>query len=152
MEVAVPDQAVPEVEGPEGNPVGIGKPGLEEERGVLLEKLVTWPARGLQQQSEIPVPQKHSWEVDRAQRYQVRLIADVGVPSAAPCGFVELTPEREYLLVAAFLAGGKRSWTRRSAGPRSGTPYPSSAACGPPASPTATSSPPTCWPATGRSS
>jgi serine/threonine protein kinase len=31
----------------------------------------------------------------------------VGVPSAAPYGFVELTPEREYLLVAEFLAGGK---------------------------------------------
>jgi tRNA A-37 threonylcarbamoyl transferase component Bud32 len=34
-------------------------------------------------------------------------MADVGVPSAAPYGFVELTPEREYLLVAEFLAGGK---------------------------------------------
>jgi hypothetical protein len=33
-------------------------------------------------------------------------MADVGVPSAAPYGFVELTPEREYLLVAEFLAGG----------------------------------------------
>ena len=84
--------------------------------------------------------------------YMLRLMADVGVPSAAPYGFVELTPEREYLLVAEFLAGGKRSWTRRSAGPRSATPWPSSAGCGTPASPTATSSPPTCWPATGRSS
>src|SRR6266487_1669396 len=37
--------------------------------------------------------------------YMLRLMADVGVPSAAPCGFVELTPEREYLLVAEFLAG-----------------------------------------------
>src|SRR6266702_4812838 len=39
--------------------------------------------------------------------YMLRLMADVGVPSAAPSGFVELTPEREYLLVAEFLAGGK---------------------------------------------
>jgi hypothetical protein len=39
--------------------------------------------------------------------YMLRLMADVGVPSAAPHGFVELTPEREYLLVAEFLAGGK---------------------------------------------
>jgi tRNA A-37 threonylcarbamoyl transferase component Bud32 len=38
--------------------------------------------------------------------YMLRLMADVGVPSAAPYGFVELTPEREYLLVAEFLAGG----------------------------------------------
>jgi hypothetical protein len=39
--------------------------------------------------------------------YILRLMTDVGVPSAAPYGFVELTPEREYLLVAEFLAGGK---------------------------------------------
>src|SRR5216684_4295814 len=39
--------------------------------------------------------------------YMLRLMADVGVPSAAPYGFVELTPEREYLLAAEFLAGGK---------------------------------------------
>jgi tRNA A-37 threonylcarbamoyl transferase component Bud32 len=39
--------------------------------------------------------------------YMLRLMADVGVPSAAPYGFVELTPEREYLLLAEFLAGGK---------------------------------------------
>src|SRR5260370_4305308 len=35
------------------------------------------------------------------------VMADVGVPSAAPYGFVELTPEREYLRVAEFLAGGQ---------------------------------------------
>jgi hypothetical protein len=84
--------------------------------------------------------------------YMLRLMADVGVPPAAPYGFIELTPEREYLLVAEFLAGGRRSWTRRSAGTRSATPCPSSAGCGTPGLPTATSSPPTCWPATGRSS
>jgi tRNA A-37 threonylcarbamoyl transferase component Bud32 len=39
--------------------------------------------------------------------YMLRLMADMGVPSAAPYGFVELTPEREYLLVTEFLAGGK---------------------------------------------
>ena len=39
--------------------------------------------------------------------YMLRLMADVGVPSAVPYGFVELTPEREYLLVTEFLARGK---------------------------------------------
>jgi len=39
--------------------------------------------------------------------YMLRLMAHVGGPSATPYGFVELTPEREYLLVTEFLAGGK---------------------------------------------
>ena len=39
--------------------------------------------------------------------YMLRLMADVGVPSAGPYGFVELTPEREYLLVTEFLTGGE---------------------------------------------
>ena len=34
--------------------------------------------------------------------YALRLIRDAGIPSAAPFGFVELTPDREYLLVTEF--------------------------------------------------
>src|SRR4030081_2070653 len=35
----------------------------------------------------------------------LRLFADVGIPSAKPLGIVEITPEREYLLVTEFFAG-----------------------------------------------
>jgi tRNA A-37 threonylcarbamoyl transferase component Bud32 len=37
--------------------------------------------------------------------YALRLMRDHGLPTPAPFGFVELTPEREYLLVTEFLAG-----------------------------------------------
>jgi tRNA A-37 threonylcarbamoyl transferase component Bud32 len=37
--------------------------------------------------------------------YALRLCRDAGLPSATPHGFVELTPEREYLLVTEFFAG-----------------------------------------------
>jgi tRNA A-37 threonylcarbamoyl transferase component Bud32 len=37
--------------------------------------------------------------------YALRLMRDHGLPSPAPFGFVELTPEREYLLVTEFFAG-----------------------------------------------
>jgi tRNA A-37 threonylcarbamoyl transferase component Bud32 len=37
--------------------------------------------------------------------YALRLIRDSGMPSAAPYGVVELTPEREYLLVTEFFEG-----------------------------------------------
>jgi tRNA A-37 threonylcarbamoyl transferase component Bud32 len=37
--------------------------------------------------------------------YALRLCRDAGLPSPAPHGFVELTPEREYLLVTEFFAG-----------------------------------------------
>ena len=37
--------------------------------------------------------------------YALRLVRDAGVPSATPYGFVELTPEREYLLVTEFFDG-----------------------------------------------
>jgi tRNA A-37 threonylcarbamoyl transferase component Bud32 len=37
--------------------------------------------------------------------YALRLMRDHGLPTPAPFGFVELTPEREYLLVAEFFAG-----------------------------------------------
>jgi tRNA A-37 threonylcarbamoyl transferase component Bud32 len=36
--------------------------------------------------------------------YALRLMRDHGLPSPTPFGFVELTPEREYLLVTEFLA------------------------------------------------
>jgi tRNA A-37 threonylcarbamoyl transferase component Bud32/membrane-associated phospholipid phosphatase len=37
--------------------------------------------------------------------YALRVCRDAGLPSAAPFGFVELTPEREYLLVTEFFDG-----------------------------------------------
>jgi tRNA A-37 threonylcarbamoyl transferase component Bud32/membrane-associated phospholipid phosphatase len=37
--------------------------------------------------------------------YALRLCRDAGLPSPTPHGFVELTPEREYLLVTEFFAG-----------------------------------------------
>ena len=37
--------------------------------------------------------------------YAMRLLNDVGVPSARAVGIVELTPEREYLMVTEFLDG-----------------------------------------------
>jgi tRNA A-37 threonylcarbamoyl transferase component Bud32/membrane-associated phospholipid phosphatase len=37
--------------------------------------------------------------------YALRLCRDAGLPSPAPYGFVELTPEREYLLVTEFFEG-----------------------------------------------
>src|SRR5439155_13489570 len=37
--------------------------------------------------------------------YALRLVRDAGLPGAAPFGFVELTPEREYLLVTEFFDG-----------------------------------------------
>lgn len=37
--------------------------------------------------------------------YALRLVRDAGLPSATPFGFVELTPEREYLLVTEFFDG-----------------------------------------------
>ena len=37
--------------------------------------------------------------------YAMRLLCDVGVPTAQPIGIVELTPEREYLMVSEFFDG-----------------------------------------------
>ena len=37
--------------------------------------------------------------------YTARVVHDVGIPTAATFGIVELTPEREYLLVTEFLDG-----------------------------------------------
>jgi tRNA A-37 threonylcarbamoyl transferase component Bud32/membrane-associated phospholipid phosphatase len=38
--------------------------------------------------------------------YVLRVMFDAGLPSARSYGFVEITPEREYLLVTEFLEGG----------------------------------------------
>src|SRR5207247_6774323 len=37
--------------------------------------------------------------------YTLRLMQDVGIPTAAPYGIVEITPEREYMLVTEFFKG-----------------------------------------------
>ncbi len=37
--------------------------------------------------------------------YALRLLEDVGVRTARPCGIVEITPEREYMLVTEFFQG-----------------------------------------------
>ena len=39
--------------------------------------------------------------------YVLRLMHDAGLPTPKPCGFVELTPEREYLLVVSFFPGSR---------------------------------------------
>ena len=39
--------------------------------------------------------------------YMLRLLRDAGLPTPAPHGFVELTPEREYLIVMEFVAGSQ---------------------------------------------
>ena len=39
--------------------------------------------------------------------YLLRLFAEAGLPSPKPCGFVEITPEREYLLVTEFFDGAR---------------------------------------------
>ena len=39
--------------------------------------------------------------------YTARLLRDIGVPTAAPAGIVELTPEREYLFVTEFFDGAE---------------------------------------------
>jgi membrane-associated phospholipid phosphatase/tRNA A-37 threonylcarbamoyl transferase component Bud32 len=39
--------------------------------------------------------------------YLLRVMKDGGLPTAEPYGFVEITPEREYLLVTEFFAGAK---------------------------------------------
>ena len=39
--------------------------------------------------------------------YVLRLLSDAGLPVPHPLGIVEITPEREYLLVTEFIAGAK---------------------------------------------
>jgi tRNA A-37 threonylcarbamoyl transferase component Bud32/membrane-associated phospholipid phosphatase len=38
--------------------------------------------------------------------YALRVMRDAGVPTASPVGIVQLTPEREYMLVTEFIDGG----------------------------------------------
>ena len=50
--------------------------------------------------------------------YALRLLRDAGLPVPTPYGIVEITPEREYLLVTEFFArrrGGRRRARRRAA-------------------------------------
>ena len=72
--------------------------------------------------------------------------ATPGSRPPTPYGIVEMTPEREYLLVTEFFdgaAGDRRRRGRRRRHRRG--PRCSSASSGTPGSPTATSSRPTCW-------
>ncbi len=66
----------------------------------------------------------------------------------APYGFVELTPEREYLLVTEFFDGATELGEAEVDDASSTTACGSSASSGTPAWRTATSSRPTCWSAT----
>ena len=43
--------------------------------------------------------------------YALRLFRDAGIRTAAPFGIVEITPEREYLLITEFFAGAKEIGT-----------------------------------------
>ena len=85
------------------------------------------------------------WSSRRTTRCEV--CRDANLPSPAPYGFVELTPEREYLLVTEFFDGAVELG---DAEVDQGVidDWGSSASCGTPGWPTATSSRPTCWSAT----
>jgi tRNA A-37 threonylcarbamoyl transferase component Bud32 len=37
--------------------------------------------------------------------YTLRLLRDAGIPTATPYGIIEITPEREYMLLASFIEG-----------------------------------------------
>jgi tRNA A-37 threonylcarbamoyl transferase component Bud32 len=39
--------------------------------------------------------------------YALRLLRDAGIPTATPYGIVEITPDREYMLVASFIEGAR---------------------------------------------
>ena len=40
--------------------------------------------------------------------YAARILVDAGIPTAKPVGIVELTPEREYMMVTEFFDGCRR--------------------------------------------
>jgi hypothetical protein len=44
-------------------------------------------------------------QLTQYENYALRLLRDAGIPTAAPHGIVEITPEREYLLVTEFFTG-----------------------------------------------
>ncbi|MFL6251238.1 MAG: phosphatase PAP2 family protein [Actinomycetes bacterium] len=77
--------------------------------------------------------------------YALRLCRDAGLPSPRPYGVVELTPEREYLLVTSSSPTRSSSAKPRSQTRSSTTAWRSSASCGRPGWPTVTSSRPTYW-------
>jgi tRNA A-37 threonylcarbamoyl transferase component Bud32/membrane-associated phospholipid phosphatase len=54
---------------------------------------------------EDEVPFKSVRRLVTYEDYALRLLQDIGVRTARPYGIVEITPEREYLLVTEFLAG-----------------------------------------------
>src|SRR5690349_18165855 len=54
---------------------------------------------------EDEVPFKSVRRLVTYEDYALRLLQDVGVRTARPCGIVEITPEREYMLVTEFHAG-----------------------------------------------
>src|SRR5215467_5943009 len=54
---------------------------------------------------EDEVPFKSVRRLVTYEDYVLRLLEDIGVRTARPCGIVEITPEREYLLVTEFFAG-----------------------------------------------
>ena len=103
------------------------------------------PARG---RSAVPVGRR----LVEYEDYTLRLMRDSGIPTAEPYGIVELTPEREYLLVTEFFDGAMEIGDAEvddddhRPGPRADPQ-----ALGLPGSRTATSSPPTCWCRTGTS-
>ena len=81
--------------------------------------------------------------------YTLRLMHDAGSRPPKPYGIVEITPEREYMIVMEFFDGRRRD--RRRRGRRRGDrrrPAAGPAACGTPGSRTATSSRRTSWCAT----
>ena len=82
--------------------------------------------------------------------YALRLIRDSGIPTATPYGIVEMTPEREYLLVTEFFDGAEEIGDADVDDDIIDEGLCSSASSGTPASRTATSSPRTCSSATAR--
>ena len=85
--------------------------------------------------------------------YVLHLLADAGLPVPRPLGIVEITPEREYLLVTEFIDGAARDRGGRGGRARSSTrACRSSGGCGRSAWPTATSSRPTSSSGTARCS
>ena len=83
----------------------------------------------------------------------LRLLRDAGLPTPRPLGFVEITPERKYLILMEYFEDAVEIGRRRSRRSR----HPEwavrrSQALGRSGSRTATSSPRTCWCATARCS